>query len=75
MTAPKAAVPRPATMEKEKLWANTATWWIFVSGEKSIDPAHPSVLPPSPRYHHVDALPYAQHINATVQWNEGQDKN
>ena len=32
-------VPQPATMENQTLWANTATWWIFVSGEKSIDAA------------------------------------
>ena len=24
-------------MEKQKWWANTAAWWIFVSGEKLID--------------------------------------
>jgi len=30
-------VPRPATMEEQKRWVNTAAWWIFVNGEKSID--------------------------------------
>ena len=33
-------VPRPLTMEKQKQWANTAAWWIFVNGEKSIDTAY-----------------------------------
>ena len=33
-------MPRPATREKQKQWANTAAWCIFVSAEKSIDAAH-----------------------------------
>ena len=24
-------VPRPTTKEKQKRWANTAAWWIFVT--------------------------------------------
>ena len=25
-------VPRPASVEKQKQWANTAAWWIFMNG-------------------------------------------
>ena len=30
-------VPWHVTIEKQKQWANTAAWWIFMSGEKPID--------------------------------------
>ena len=33
-------VPRPAIMEKQKKWANTAACWIFKSGETSMDVAN-----------------------------------
>ena len=33
-------VPSPAAMEKQKRWANTAAWWIFVNGERPIGAAN-----------------------------------
>ena len=29
VSIPNVLVPQPATMEKQKRWANTAAWWIF----------------------------------------------
>ena len=45
-------VPRPATMETRKRWANTAAWWIFVT-LVGLGEGRPGRDPPPPLSKHV----------------------
>ena len=38
--SPVALLPQPPSPHRKKRWANTTAWWIFASGEKSIDAAN-----------------------------------